>query len=369
MWTSYHDWLMTEAIALMSEPGWNEQNEDGSYKYPDLMSRLDSIRSELSTAAQNMGNMPKLDPTTGQIVKDDAGNIVYESWDDRMGSLLSQFEQARIQGEGFTNQQIAGILGGDPTTGQWQPYNPETGTGVMTYPQLAQAVQSGYFQPGADVMGQLWDQRIDPAHAQFKWQNAWGSQYNPNSLANMYSGTRNRVMGYLDQMGQQSAQDISNTFTQARASADQDLSARGLGNTTVRTSTMGGIGAQESAEQRRLQESLAGMKAQYDSALSSEANQARMAFETGGLGAYSDFYNQQNALGSLYGNYMQGLGQNMASLWSQAPNALANIVSAYPSLADIYNLASQAGTGSTGIYALPGFQPGTVVASPTQATS
>lgn len=357
-WNSYHDWLMTEAIALMSEPGWNEKNTDGTYKYPDLMSRVETIRSELSTAAQGMGELPKLDPTTGQIMRDESGAIVYESWDDKMGSLLSQFEQGRLQGEDFTNQQINALTGG--TGGMWNPYDPTTGLGVMSYPQIAQMVQSGYLTPAASTLQSLYAGAITPEQAQQQWQAAWGDPATQGTMANQYETARNRTLGYLDTAGQQASEDITNVFNQQRASAQQDLAARGLGNTTVVTGAMGGLAGQEAAEQRRLQESLGQLKAGYDASLSSQANQAMLGMTTGGLGAYGDFYGQQNALGSQYANYLSGAGQVMGGLWGMAPAAIGGMTTAYPSLADIYNLASQAGVGSTGLFALPGFQPGTM---------
>jgi len=509
-WTNYHDWLMTEAIALMSEPGWNEQNEDGTYKYPDLMTRLESIRGELSTAAQGMGELPKLDPTTGQIQRDQSGNVVYESWDDKMGNLLSQFEQSRLQGEQFTNAQINALLGG--TGGQWNPYDPRTGLGVMSYPQIAQAVQQGYVQPGSDVMAGMYHNAMtaySPQQAQQQWQSAWGDVNQAGSLANLYDQARQRVlgyasdygaqsqalvgtpgmtysdipqaamdqfyggartafddlysggmtpdqilgqyrdvsgemrggydqtlqnvMGYVDQMGDQQRRDVTAAYDKARAAADQGLADRGLGNTTVRNSLMTGIAGQESQEMARLNEQLAGLKAgyeaqlgtlgnqaqagmmqqgmgayqdiyglgtqlgsqyanylnqlgnqmsslwqvplgqagassqqlaqmqaAYDAQLGSQFNQAALGLMTGGLGAYGDFYNAMNQLGGQYAGYLQSAGQQMAGLWGQAPAAVAGITSASPSLADIYNLASQAGTGSTGIFALPGFQPGMI---------
>lgn len=506
-WNSYHDWLMTEAIALMSEPGWNEKNEDGTYKYPDLMSRLEAIRGELSTAAQGMGDLPKLDPTTGAIIRDQAGNVVYESWDEKIGNLLSQFEQARVQGEQFTDQQINALLGG--TGGRWEQYNPATGLGVMSYPQVAAAVQSQYLNPAVTTLGNMYAQAITPQQAQEQWQQAWGDVGQAGSLANLYDQARQRtmgyvsdygtrsqsligtpgmtysdipqaamnqfyggartalsnlysgamtpeqilgkyrdvsdemrggydqtlqnVMGYVDQMGNQQRRDITAAYDKARAAADQGLAKRGLGNTTVRNSLMTGIAGQESQEMARLNEQLANLKAgyeaqlgtsgnqaqaammqqgmgayqdiyglgtqlgsqyanylnqlgnqmsslwqvpleqagqssqqlaqmqaAYDAQLGSQFNQAALGLTTGGLGAYGDFYSQQNALGSQYANYLSGAGQLMGGLWGQAPQAVAGITMAYPSLTDIYNLASQAGTGSTGIFALPGFQPGMV---------
>jgi len=364
-WNSYHDWLMTEAIALMSEPGWNEQNEDGTYKYPDLMSRLEAIRGELSTAAQGMGDLPKLDPATGAMVRDQSGNIVYESWDDKMGNLLSQFEQARVQGEQFTDQQINALLGG--TGGRWDQYNPATGLGVMSYPQLAAAVQSQYVNPAGTTLSSMYSGAITPQQAQQRWQQAWGDPAQQGTLANQYEAARSRTMGYLDNAGQQAAKDITSAFGQQRAATQQDLAQRGLGNTTVVNSALSGLTTQEAAEQRRLQESLGQLKAGYESALSGQANQAALGMATGGLGAYGDFYGQQNALGSQYANYLSGAGQLMGGLWGQAPAAVAGITSAYPSLADVYNLASQAGVGSTGIFALPGFQPGMVFGASTGA--
>jgi hypothetical protein len=501
-WTNYHDWLMTEAIALMSEPGWNEQNEDGTYKFPDLMQRLEQIRGDLSTAAQGMGELPKLDPTTGQILRDESGQIVYESWDDKMGSLLSQFEQSRLQGEDFTNQQINALVGG--TDGQWNPYDPATGLGVMSYPQIAQMVQQGYLAPGSNVAQGLYSNSILPDHAQQRWQSVasglssqWQTDlartmgyatdfantsqglvqdygqigdaaeenyysgaastfqnlaegamtpeqmlalYQGQDVAGRYDQTLQNVLGHVDQMGEQQRKDITASYDKARASAEQGFSDRGLGNTTVRNSTLTGIAGQEAQELARLNEQMAGMKAGYeaqlgtagnqanqqwlsqgmgayqdvygiqnqlasqygayqntlgnqmaglwqlpldqqalanqqlaqfqlgyDSQMSAQANAAALGMAQGGLGAYADFYGMKNALGSQYADYVRGNGQMMAGLWGMAPQAIAGMTSAYPSLADVYNLASQGGTGSTGIFALPGFQPGMMFGTGTGA--
>ena len=74
-------------------------------------------------------------------------------------------------------------------------------------------------------------------------------------------------MGYLADYAKQESQDISNRYGTLASSAVQDLTGRGLGNTTVTASTATGIAGQESAEQRRLASDVAQQKTALDTGL------------------------------------------------------------------------------------------------------
>lgn len=174
-WTSYHDALMQEQIALMTEPQW--------YSQPTITDRLTQIRNELNTAQQTIGQMPTLDPVTGELLRDGGGNIIYETPEEGISGLFSQMQQAQIQGN---------------------------------------AANEGRYQ----------------------------------QLLTGYGDRQSDILGRLDNYGAQQKIDVGQRYDQARASADQDLTNRGLGNTTVRSTRRQGLGQAETQDLARLNESL-----------------------------------------------------------------------------------------------------------------
>jgi hypothetical protein len=93
-----------------------------------------------------------------------------------------------------------------------------------------------------------------------------------------------RNMGYLDKYGQQQSADINQRYSDLGASAVQDLTSRGLGNTTVTATTATGIANQASAEQRRLAEDVAQQKLAADTSLT----QAKLGVMERKTDAYPD---------------------------------------------------------------------------------
>lgn len=93
-----------------------------------------------------------------------------------------------------------------------------------------------------------------------------------------------RNMGYLDKYGQQQSADINQRYSDLGASAVQDLTSRGLGNTTVTATTATGIANQASAEQRRLAEDLAQQRLAADTSLT----QAKLGVMERKTDAYPD---------------------------------------------------------------------------------
>lgn len=141
-----------------------------------------------------------------------------------------------------------------------------------------------------------------------------------------YQNRENSLSGLLDNMGTQARSDIQSQYGQRRAQADQGLTSRGLGNTTVRTNAMAGLGGQESAELRR-----------HDEGMRQQQFNARSALSGDTLGARS-----------------QAAGAKM-QLSAEPLGVIERRTDASPSLADIANLTMQLGRGSASMFQLPAF--------------
>lgn len=147
-----------------------------------------------------------------------------------------------------------------------------------------------------------------------------------DTLANSYQTRENTLTGLLNNMGAQARTDISNQYDASKGSADQDLTSRGLGNTTVRSSVMSGINDRKAAELRRHDENMRQQQFGYRSALSGDTLGAR---------------------GQAAAAKMQLSAEPLGVIERRTDTA--------PSLADIANLTMQLGRGSSGMFALPAF--------------
>jgi len=83
------------------------------------------------------------------------------------------------------------------------------------------------------------------------------------------AGTYGQIMSHLDKLGETARARIGEQAARARASSEQDLTSRGLGNTTIRETTRRGIAAEE---EKALQSAEEGLAAQKASALGNLAN-------------------------------------------------------------------------------------------------
>lgn len=86
-------------------------------------------------------------------------------------------------------------------------------------------------------------------------------------ILNQYQASYTRNMANLNQYGAQESADINQRYSELAAQGTQDLTSRGLGNTTVTGTMATGVANQASAEQRRLASDIAQQKYTADTAL------------------------------------------------------------------------------------------------------
>ncbi|TXH51844.1 MAG: hypothetical protein E6Q97_17340 [Desulfurellales bacterium] len=99
-----------------------------------------------------------------------------------------------------------------------------------------------------------------------------------NQFAGITAGYQQReadLLPLLNNMGAQARADIGQQFTQARSQAEQDLTSRGLGNTTVRSSVLGGLTSQQADSLARHDEAMRQAQFGYRSQLSGDTLGAR----------------------------------------------------------------------------------------------
>lgn len=128
-----------------------------------------------------------------------------------------------------------------------------------------------------------------------------------------YQARQADIMSLLNGQGAQQAADITSRFNQQKAQTDQDLMSRGLGNSTVRSSAMQGLTSAESAEQRRLGETLTNQKV--------------------------------DAMTGLSGDYLRSL--------MDAGKSYLDVGSRYPSLIDVANVALNFGKAANDRSSIP----------------
>lgn len=200
-WTQYHDSLMQEAIALMTEPQWFSQ--------PSITDRLTAIRNELQTAGQSL-------------------NV---QQDQRIQTLLKQFEDAYTAGKTAN----------------------ETRYGDLT---------SGYSQRATDLLGTTKPYSYGSLPGRYD-SLAQQQQTDLGNVVGGYQSRQTQLQGLLDQLGGQSRADLQQRYTQQRAQAENDLIGRGLGNTTIRSGVMSGINTRENQDIARFDEGLRREKLGY----------------------------------------------------------------------------------------------------------
>lgn len=290
MANSYYDGLQQElGQILASQPSLFAlaSNTSGYQTAIDMNTRATAIRNELAAAQ-----------ASGAFQGDPQG-------DARLTALLQQFEQAHTEGNAANEARYGELLSGyqqrADTSGQ------AAGNIAGQYGQLASAqqgalgnVQQGYGQRATDIMGQF------------------------------------------DTLGNQQRSDLAARYGQQRSSADQDLVSRGLGNTTIRSSVMAGLGSQENQDLARLNESLTGQRLGYQSQLTGDT-----------LGA------QERAAGVNYQAGLQGaqFGERAAGtaagLAGDRLGVIERRTDTTPTLQDVANLSLNVGRSAADRSLLP----------------
>src|SRR3990167_8398644 len=119
-------------------------------------------------------------------------------------------------------------------------------------------------------------------------------------VAGGYGARESDLTRLLDNLGAQSRADIGNQYSAQRAAAEQDLASRGLGNTTVRSSVLSGLGERESAGKRRFGEAMRQQQFGYRRDLSGDTLAAQAAAAQGYGNLSADRLNAQANRASSY---------------------------------------------------------------------
>lgn len=142
-----------------------------------------------------------------------------------------------------------------------------------------------------------------------------------NQLIDGYGGLRNRVMGRLENQGNQELDDVKSRYDTQAAAGDQDMVNRGLSGTTVRQTMKLGTQREKGAELRRVNERLQGNLANADERTTGNL--------MGVVERRNDAYPDANLLAQLaqaYGQSAGGggsnVGQNMGGYDYVSPTQL-----------------------------------------------
>lgn len=171
---------------------------------------------------------------------------------DASGNIIGQFDPLK-----FTSY--------NPTTNQWTGSSGMPATVASLLNVLSsQEAQAAANDPLSGVLGQ--------ASSAYDQGQGYVSSYLDalGAIPAQYQQRQTDIMGLLDNQGAQQSADITSRFNQQKAQTDQDLMSRGLGNSTVRSSAMQGLTSAESAEQRRLGETLTDQKVNAMTGLSGD---------------------------------------------------------------------------------------------------
>ena len=164
--------------------------------------------------------------------------------------------------------------------------------------------------------------------------------YSYGALMQGYSDRTSDLSSLLDQYGQAGKTDISNVYDQQAASAAQDLTSRGLGNTTIQTSVDQGLASAEAQDLARYNEDLSAQKVGLMSGWTGDALTAQ-----------------------------QGYAAAAPGLLGQSLGVMERRTDLTPNLSDIANLAMLMGQGSSQTYGLSGFLPSTMYNATTYPTT
>lgn len=187
--------------------------------------------------------------------------------------MASAYTEALIAAlaQGLVDPNTLGGLSYNATNNLWQLYNASNGsqstnTGIAA---LFNQIRSGEAaQQANDPLTNV----LSQASSAYDQGQGYVSSYldSLGAIPAQYQQRQADIMGLLDNQGAQQATDITNRFNQQKAQTDQDLMSRGLGNSTVRSSAMQGLTSAESAEQRRLGETLTDQKVNAMTGLSGD---------------------------------------------------------------------------------------------------
>ena len=177
-WTSEHEWLMQEYVALVTEPAWYDQSA--------ITDRLTVIRNELSDAGDT------LDP------------------EESINELISEFENARQESDESIEHRYLQLI--DEACGTVDS------TLVMSYPQIAKHMKDAYWTPLTTEHTTLQSDQSDRDETVVDhWVSAW------DTVSDMFD----TVLNYADELAtdqqfrdQEVIEDLDSVWTTLSAAYD-----------------------------------------------------------------------------------------------------------------------------------------------------
>ena len=413
-WTSEHEWLMQEYVALVTEPAWYDQ--------PTITARLTVIRNELADAGDT------LDP------------------EESINELISEFENARQESDESIEHRYLQLI--DEACGTVDS------TLVMSYPQIAKHMKDTYWTPlttehttlqtdqlsrdedVSDGWESIWtelqsrftelgeqadEDTTDTPIAQHMVKSHWNVLANDfetlqseqedrdEETADQWTAIWTELQSRFNELNDQAEDDINDAYDNRISALSQSMIDRGVYNSSLLDSHKAGIETQRANELRRLEESVSRQEIESYASITAQrvqqlgvqaANQMQLKLGELDLRTRAAQELQQLFVGNLqsrlaisqaeHQTYVQTMSQRMQSLSAKAANqmqlklqevahrsqaamelqkifaATLDAVQARtdiaPSLSDVANLTMQLGRASTSTFPLLGMEASTFYA-------
>lgn len=259
-----------------------------------------------------------------QQIEQDNAVAQQRTGESALNDLLAQFSNPNYGGSYGSAQQVQvqGTIS-DPLPTQQQ------GSVQQQYQQAVQDQQQYQEQQEAlqrqqQELSQQYQQQLDAANA------ANNARY--EDIIRGYQDNQANIDSYLTNQGQQQTEDVNRSYERLGASNRQDLISRGLGNTTVLSSTERGIEEDRQRALRNSQEQIDRQRLTYQTAAQSDLLGAMERRTDAGpdynqlIGLSQGLGNSQNSVPATggYGNQVESsipaYGQNQGGGY-QAPNS------------------------------------------------
>lgn len=309
------------------------------------------------------------DPTNYTLPFDDPA--ILDARQDAMNTELRAIEEAGTPFQGVSIDHSQGALGALLTEAQVGHRNAQQANIARYYAGLGllDDARENLYGPGG-LYDQLSDRyrgmeadvaaRLAQADRVAQEAAASGDQERA-ALAQGYLNRQDTVLDMIAGLGAQERQDTANRYTQARRAAAQNLTSRGLGNTTIGNAIDQSITRAENDEFRRLEDNLSREQAGFAADLSGEALTGiqSLLLQQEGL---SQQYADQLARSAEQWRSTLGLGlgysQDVAANYGQDVADTAGFIAARedsaPSFQDIAAIAQSYGENLGGLHGSEG---------------
>jgi hypothetical protein len=321
-WTEYHDSLVQEREQLLAKLYYIDvttetvkTSSSDPYAYLDTGVYYRDEVVEIETRDSDVW-------TRIQAIDTELAAATIQDKSQELEAILEEMQGARDSSVAANESRYSQLIGDAETTP-----NPET---VMSYPTLVKYMISAYFTPITTSLTTFKSAQstLDQAVVD-EWDTIW-----------------NTLDERLGEIGDQARSDIADAFTAKTSEAMQNLSASGAYNTSMAAALTVGLAAAQSAELRRLDESLGTTQVQtLLQVLQSKQQSSQIANEnTLKITSAAIDWEQQKA-------------KQLSELYALAPGVVERRTDTSPSLADEANILMNLGRGQGSQQMISAFTP------------